>query len=393
MLEPDLRKRVRKRLSRRRLGAGKPLFRQGEAADALYLIDAGRLRVYVADRAGRERVLRFLGPGEIVGESAFMADTPHVTTATAVEDATVWRLTRADFDALLGKHEPALRYLANLIAERQTQANARLAAETAPEEARALRGYVTAVFSPRGGAGVTTLAVTLGIALAERHPDDTVLLDLDVLFGHTLSTLLLEPRGIVAHVTPGSLENLERSGLDYYLLTHASSLRVMPAATRPEDGQLVTAEHVRAALSTLRRHFGYVVLDLPHDFSEVTLAGLELAERILVVGTPERTTLNDVLECRRIFTQVLGVPPDRISYVLNHPLPYGGLEASELSAATATPWAEVPFGGEAPTQAALRGESLLATRRHNPVARAALNLAERISREALESAALSGRDA
>src|SRR5215471_17341321 len=133
LLEPDLRQRLRKRLSRRRVGLGKPLFRQGETAEALYLIDSGRFRVFVSERVGHERVLQFLGPGELVGEAAFIAETPYVTSAVAIEEATVWRLARADFDALLGKHDPALRYLAGVISQRQAQANARLAAESVPE--------------------------------------------------------------------------------------------------------------------------------------------------------------------------------------------------------------------------------------------------------------------
>src|SRR5262249_54858383 len=66
LLEPELRKRVRKRLSRRRVGVGKSLFRQGEPAEALYLIDSGRFRVFVSERVRHDRVLQFLGPGEIV---------------------------------------------------------------------------------------------------------------------------------------------------------------------------------------------------------------------------------------------------------------------------------------------------------------------------------------
>src|SRR5919197_5205488 len=96
-----LRGRVRKRLAQRRVATGRALFRQGDAADALYLIESGRLRVFVVDRAGQERVLRFAGPGDIVGEAAFMAETPHASSAVAVDDARVWRLARADFDALL----------------------------------------------------------------------------------------------------------------------------------------------------------------------------------------------------------------------------------------------------------------------------------------------------
>src|SRR5215216_2930372 len=149
LLQPDLRKRVRKRLGRRRIAAGKPLYRHGDTADALFLIETGRFRVFMGERArsNQERVLRFLGPGEIVGEDAFMAETAHVMSAIAVEDASVLTLARSDFDALVGKHERVLRYLASVVAERQAQANARLASDTAPEDTRALRGYVTAVYS------------------------------------------------------------------------------------------------------------------------------------------------------------------------------------------------------------------------------------------------------
>jgi pilus assembly protein CpaE len=320
-----------------------------------------------------------------------MADTAHVTSAVAVDNARVWRLARADFDALLGRHEGLLRSLAALISERQAQANARLAAETAPDEARTQRGYVTAVYSPRGGAGVTTLAVTLAIALAEGHPDDTVLLDLDVLFGHALSNLWMEPRGVLAQASPVTLQALERAGLDFYLMAHPSSLRIFPAASRPEEGQAITGEHIRAALISLRRHFGHIVLDLPHGFSEVTLAGLELADRVLLVATPEQVTLHDVLECRRIFGEVLRLRPERIGYVLNHPSPYAGVPAGEFAAATAASWAEIPFGGEGPSTAALRGESLLNTRPNNPVTRAAVAFADTIATEARELAALAGR--
>jgi pilus assembly protein CpaE len=303
----------------------------------------------------------------------------------------VWRLARADFDALLGNHAELLRYLATLIGERQTQANTRLAAETLPDEAKAPRGYITAVYSPRGGAGVTTLAVTLAIALAERHPDDTVLVDLDVLFGHALSNLWMEPRGALAQVSARTMGQLDRNGLNHYLQTHPSSLRILVAASKPEEGQAITGELIRAALGNLRRNFGHVVLDLPHGFSEVALAGLELADRVLLVATPEPNTLRDIMECRRIFGDVLLLRPDRISYVLNHPQPYTGLAAGEFAAATDTAWAEVPFGGEGPSSAAQRGESLLNTRPNNPVTRAAVAFAETIATEAREQAALAGR--
>ena len=393
LLEPEVRKQVRKRLSRRRVAIGKTLFRQGDPADALYVIEAGRFRTFVSERPGRERVLQFLGPGEIIGEAAFIAETPHVTTAVALEDATVWRLARPDFDALLGKHDALLRYLVGVVAERQARANARLAVESAPEEARGLRGFVTAVFSPRGGAGVTTIALNLAITLAERMPDDVVLLDLDVAFGHALGNLWLEPRGVLAQASPVTLRGLERGGLERYLVTHSSSLRVFPSATKPEEGQTLTGEHVRGALQVLRRHFGHVVLDLQHTFSEVPLTGLELADRVVVLATPEKTTYKDLQETQRIFNDVLMFPADKVYYVLNHPQPYASLNLNDFAATSARPWLEIGHGGDAPASAALRGVSLMDTRRNNPVARGVTTLADYIDRDAREAAALAGRPA
>jgi pilus assembly protein CpaE len=196
---------------------------------------------------------------------------------------------------------------------------------------------------------------------------------------------------VLAQISPTTLRSLDRAGLEQYLLSHSSSLRIFPAAGRPEEGQTITSEHVRSALTALRRNFGHIVLDLPHGFNEVTLAGLELADRALVLATPEPVTLQDVVECQRIFGDVLQLRPERITYVLNHPSPHASLPISEFSAATASPWLEIPHGGDAPSTAALRGESLLSTRPNNGVARSAAQLADQLSAEAREIAALSGR--
>ena len=85
------------------------------------------------------------------------------------------------------------------------------------------------------------------------------------------------------------------------------------------------------------------------------------------------------------------LPADHVSFLLNHAQPYTGLSVSEFTAATERPWTEIPHGGEAPSRAAQRGESLLGTRPNNAVARAAAELADRIGAEARERAALSGQ--
>src|SRR5581483_9584879 len=128
----------------------------------------------------------------------------------------------------------------------------------------------------------------------------------------------------------------------------------------------------------------------PHGFNEVTLSALESADRLLVVATPEPAILQDVLECRRILTDVLTIAPDRLTYVMNSPQPYAAASVSDFGSATRTTWLEVAHGGEAPAVAALRGESLRTSKPNNPVTRAAATIAERLSREATEQASISG---
>ena len=261
-------------------------------------------------RAGQERVLRFNGPGDVLGEAAFMAETAHATTAVAVDDAAVWRLARADFDTLLGSNDKVLRYLATIIADRQAQANARLAAESAPEDPRAQRGYFTAVYSPRGGAGVTTLAVNLAIALAEQHPDDTVLFDLDVLFGHALSNLWLEPRGVLAQAAPAAMG--PRSCRPELLPDRPRQLAAHLAAAKAEDGQAITGDHVRAHAGTLRRQLRACRARACRIGFSRGCAGRPRAGRSRAVWSPRPIEyVRRLSSVRRIFVEVLGLPRER----------------------------------------------------------------------------------
>lgn len=52
----------------RQLDAGDVLFREGDAADAMYLLLSGRLKVYASNDSAREVVYNELAPGELFGE-------------------------------------------------------------------------------------------------------------------------------------------------------------------------------------------------------------------------------------------------------------------------------------------------------------------------------------
>ena len=85
-----------------RLHAGDWLFRQGDLADGVYVVAAGRLDV-VLERDGEPELLRVLGPDSVVGELALLADSQRSASIRARRDSELLKLSRAEFDALVAE--------------------------------------------------------------------------------------------------------------------------------------------------------------------------------------------------------------------------------------------------------------------------------------------------
>ena len=80
---------------------GQVLMTQGEPGNSMYLTIGGRLRAYVRDDDGSERMVREMARGAIIGEMSLYTDAPRSATVVAIRDSLLVRLGKADFDRLL----------------------------------------------------------------------------------------------------------------------------------------------------------------------------------------------------------------------------------------------------------------------------------------------------
>ena len=80
--------------TRRHVAAGDAFFREGDPADALYVLEAGRVVVEKGWR-GRSVELRRLGPGDCFGEMALMDLFPRSATVRALDDCRALVITPA----------------------------------------------------------------------------------------------------------------------------------------------------------------------------------------------------------------------------------------------------------------------------------------------------------
>jgi SulP family sulfate permease len=89
-----------RRLDRRQFDAATVLYRQGEPADEIDLVAAGRLAVDVVGADGRARRVRTLTTRTVVGEMGFISRAPRSATVVSDGPATVYTLSRDSFERL-----------------------------------------------------------------------------------------------------------------------------------------------------------------------------------------------------------------------------------------------------------------------------------------------------
>lgn len=358
-------------LRERRLAEAEVLCRQGDPGDALFIVTGGRIRLSTTDPGGNEKVLTYFTDGQFFGEMSLLTGAPRSATATAESDSQLLVLDKEAFDELLASRAQIMREMLKVVSQRTLQTNQQLLADEPGNAVSVGAGHVYAVFSPRGGSGKTTLAVNLAAQHALEQPERTALLDLSLTFGHAAALLDLEPETSLAAVPSESLSDFDRRTLGQYLVEHSTSLQLLVAGTRPEEGELVTAAHVRAALGTMKRQFSATFVDCGSGFDEPTIAALEMADAVIVVCTPELNTLRDVRECQRVFGEIIRLDMKRVCMVFNHNQPFAVLGREQFEGALEQPMRfELPHAGEAAYKAANRGEPLVLASAGSPYSKA-----------------------
>jgi len=116
------------------------IFHQGDPADTLHLIAAGRASVRVTMPGGEFVVVELLGPGDAFGELALVGPQSRRATVVALERCETLSLGRDEFERLRTAYPGVDRFLIDLLARRVDRLNTYLLeALFVPAERRVLR--------------------------------------------------------------------------------------------------------------------------------------------------------------------------------------------------------------------------------------------------------------
>ena len=110
----------------RQVAQGDTLLRQGDPPRRLYLVGSGLVKMSRLSPGGSELILRFMGPGDLVGCAAVFLRFPYPAMATVVGDGVIlaWSATRIAM--LMDDHPRIVRNALGIVGSRAHEFVARL---------------------------------------------------------------------------------------------------------------------------------------------------------------------------------------------------------------------------------------------------------------------------
>lgn len=234
-----------------------------------------------------------------------------------------------------------------------------------------------AVFSPKGGVGVTTIAASLAVAIRDETHLRVAIVDGSLPFGD-LGVLLDLPNLRSLIDLRDASEQLDADTVESAMQEHRpSGVKALLSPGRPELAEQITSELLRQTLLALRSHYDYVVVDTWPALDDRVLTILDIADKILLVTSLDMTSLCHV----KAFLQVAGLlqyPAEKIMLVVSRSTSSAGLSIADVEDVLGRHVdAAIPTDERQALKAANVGTPLVSTAR-GPIGVALTDLARRI---------------
>ncbi len=195
-----------------------------------------------------------------------------------------------------------------------------------PEATRPLRSVT--FFSPRGGSGVSTLAVNTAIALAEETGKKVLLFEGKVFFGHLEVILNLKVQNALSDLIPHAA-SLDEGLIKDVVTPHPSGIHVLLAPSNVQIAQGIRAEDIYNIFIGVSRHYDYVVVDAGGVLNDISVTLMDAADRIALVTTPDLAALHDTSRFLQL-SRSLAYPVEKILMVLNKAGVEGGVKLKDI---------------------------------------------------------------
>ena len=236
-------------------------------------------------------------------------------------------------------------------------------------------GKIICVYSPKGGAGCTTIATNLSVGLKTQE-NKVAIVDANLLYGN-VAVFLNE------HGKNSILDLLDRANdldpeiiEDVMVENKLTGLHMMPSPKDPELNDAHKGESVSKVLNYLKQMYNFIIIDTTSYLTEVVQTCLDIADYIVLITTqdiPSIKTTNQFLN----LADASGIARDKILFVMNRYDKRIAISPERVGESLKQPvLVAIPFEERIITSAMNRGVPFMVDNKVAPAGKAIISLVE-----------------
>jgi pilus assembly protein CpaE len=192
-------------------------------------------------------------------------------------------------------------------------------------------GSIMSLFSIKGGVGVTTLSVNIGVAMSRLTGKEAAIVDLDLQLGDVANYLDLAPTYNILDAC-GDDDFVDATQLQGCMTHHDSNVFVLAEPKRLVDSNTIKESQVDQILRHLKSMYSFVIVDTPHVLDHKTLAAFSNSDYIVLVAV---ASISSIRATRKSldFLRTQGYGTEKLKILINRACKKDDIKSSEIESA------------------------------------------------------------
>jgi pilus assembly protein CpaE len=193
------------------------------------------------------------------------------------------------------------------------------------------QGYLMVFLSAKGGTGTSSLCANIAMNMAVQLPQARVAVADLVLPMGTIAPLVGVPDAEINLVTAAgeTEENINPEYLGSHLPVPSQWLfHLLPGAPDPESSINLNVGHIPNIVSTLRKAYDYVLVDLGRSLSRISLPIIQAADLLVLILSTDLSTVNQTKKLWH-YLREQDTHANRVYAIINRAVGLEGLTKAE----------------------------------------------------------------
>ena len=292
------------------------LFRQGDEADAFYIIQEGAVSVIREDNSVKTE-LALLEKGNFFGEMGILDDSSRSATCITRGKTSLLVISKEAFLKMMATNPTISRHVMSALVKRACKADHGEMSDIVEGHnipVASKKGAIVGMFSASGGVGTTFLAANLAYTLAELTDARVLVADFDLMFGDQGVMFDILPERSIEDLV--GIESIEAEQVLDSVMSTKTKVDILQAPKHPENAEAIDGGMVIQVLEHLRNTYDYIICDTAHVVQDFNIHVLEMVQIPVYVLTPDLFGLKN---CARWYELMRKIKYDvsKVEYLIN----------------------------------------------------------------------------